>query len=32
VTNVVLHLVVLVAYGLGGYLIAVRQVRKRLSI
>lgn len=32
VTNVVLHLAVLIAYGLAGYLIAVRQVRKRLSI
>jgi lipooligosaccharide transport system permease protein len=32
VTHVVLHLAVLIAYGLVGFLIAVRLVRKRLSV
>jgi lipooligosaccharide transport system permease protein len=32
VSNIVLHLGVLITYGIVGYLVAVRLVRKRLSI
>lgn len=32
VTNVVLHLAVLIAYGVGGYLIAMRLIRRRLLV
>jgi len=32
VTNVVLHLAVLAAYGIGGYLIALQLIRRRLQV
>jgi lipooligosaccharide transport system permease protein len=32
VTNVAVHLAVLIAYGVGGYLIAMRMIRKRMLV